>query len=57
MIIDPFMGSGTVADVAIKNKRKYLGFEILPQYCEISKKRIESTILGQKSSLFPEDII
>ena len=57
IVLDPFMGSGTVAGVAIKNKRKYLGFEILPHYCEISKKRIESTIGDQKSSLFPEDII
>ena len=56
VILDPFMGSGTVADVAIKNKRKYLGFEILPQYCDIAKARIESTILAQKESLFPEDI-
>ena len=57
VVLDPFMGSGTVADVAIKNKRKYLCFEILPEYCNIAIERINSTILDQKASLFPEDTV
>lgn len=58
IILDPFMGSGTVADVAIKNKRKYLCFELLPEYCKIAVERIENTILDQKNSLFaPSDTI
>ena len=57
VVLDPFMGSGTVADVAIKNKRKYLCFEILPEYCNIAIERINSTILEQKASLFPEDTV
>lgn len=57
VVLDPFMGSGTVADVAIKNKRKYLCFEILSEYCNIAIERINSTILDQKASLFPEDTV
>ena len=41
IILDPFMGSGTTAVVAMGNKRKYIGIDISPEYCEIAKKRIE----------------
>lgn len=57
IILDPFSGSGTVAHVAIKNNRKYLCFEILPEYCTIAKERINRTILEQKNSLFPEGTV
>jgi len=32
LVFDPFMGSGTVAYVAKKMGRNYLGFEINPEY-------------------------
>ncbi|MCU4733447.1 site-specific DNA-methyltransferase [Bacillus cereus] len=42
IVMDPFMGSGTVAKMAILNNRNYLGFEISEQYCnEIIKPRLE----------------
>lgn len=41
IILDPFMGSGTTAVVAIANKRKYVGIDISPEYCEMAEKRIE----------------
>ena len=40
LVLDCFSGSGTTAISAKKLGRKYLGFEISPQYFEISKKRI-----------------
>lgn len=41
IVLDPFMGSGTTAKMAILNNRNYIGFEISEEYCEIANKRIE----------------
>ena len=41
IILDPFMGSGTTAIVAMGLKRNYIGIELSPDYCEMSEKRIE----------------
>lgn len=40
IILDPFMGSGTTAIAALKNDRKYVGFEINQDYVALTKKRI-----------------
>ena len=32
IVLDPFMGSGTTAQVAIQHGRKYLGCELNPEY-------------------------
>lgn len=50
LILDPFMGSGTVASVSIELKRNFLGFEIEPKYCEIAKKRIKLKIQERTST-------
>lgn len=42
IILDPFMGSGTTAIAALKNNRKYVGFEISQDYIALTKKRITS---------------
>lgn len=42
IVLDPFLGSGTTAKVAILNCRHYIGFEISEQYFEIAKARVES---------------
>lgn len=40
IILDPFMGSGTTAKMAVKLNRKYIGFEISSEYCEIARNRL-----------------
>lgn len=40
IVLDPFMGSGTTAKMALLNNRKYIGFEISKEYCEIAEKRV-----------------
>lgn len=40
IILDPFMGSGTVAIVAQKNNRQYIGFELNNNYINIIEKRL-----------------
>jgi DNA modification methylase len=39
-VFDPFMGSGTTAEVAILNGRAYLGCELNPEYKELQDARI-----------------
>ena len=41
IIMDPFMGSGTTAVVAKKLNRKYLGYEIVPEYCTMAQERLK----------------
>lgn len=40
IVLDPFMGSGTVAVVAQKLGRNYIGFEINPDYVKMAEERI-----------------
>jgi DNA modification methylase len=40
IVLDPFMGSGTTALVAVKNFRNYIGCEINPDYVKIAEQRI-----------------
>lgn len=42
IVFDPFMGSGTTAQVALKHGRNYLGCELNPAYKELQDKRIAS---------------
>jgi site-specific DNA-methyltransferase (adenine-specific) len=43
LVLDPFMGSGTTAKMAIKNSRNFIGFEISKEYCEIAKSRLKES--------------
>jgi DNA modification methylase len=40
IVLDPFMGSGTTAQVAIQHGRKYLGCELNPEYGALQQERI-----------------
>ena len=41
IVLDPFMGSGTTAIVALGLQRQVIGFEIRADYCEIVANRID----------------
>lgn len=41
-ILDPFAGTATVGQVAVKHGRDFIGLEINPEYIELAKKRTES---------------
>ena len=41
LILDPFMGSGTTALAALNSNRKYVGYEINKEYCDLANKRIK----------------
>ena len=40
IVLDPFMGSGTTAAVAIEHGRQYLGCELNPEYGALQQERI-----------------
>lgn len=42
IVLDPFMGSGTTAAVAIQHGRQYIGCELNPTYQELQQQRIKS---------------
>jgi DNA modification methylase len=40
-VLDPFNGAGTTGLVALSNDRKYIGIELNPDYCEMTKARLQ----------------
>lgn len=59
IVLDPFMGSGTTAIVAMGLNRNFVGIELSPEYCQKAKDRIvrnkkQSELLKFKpATLFP----
>ena len=51
IVLEPFLGSGTVGAVAVELNRRFVGFEIDESYCEIAQKRISRKI-QEKESMF-----
>lgn len=44
LVLDPFSGSGTTGEVALRNGRNYIGLELNPEYAKISEKRLFDSI-------------
>jgi DNA modification methylase len=42
LVLDPFTGSGTVAVVALRNNRRFIGVELNPEYVDIANDRINT---------------
>lgn len=40
-VLDPFLGSGTTLAVALEYGRRGIGIELIPEYIELARKRIE----------------
>ena len=40
LVLDPFMGGGTTALSSLKLNRKYIGFEINPEYIKMTEERL-----------------
>ena len=50
IIYDPFMGTGSTAEAALRSGRRYIGSEISKRYCDIASKRLEPFLI--KMALF-----
>lgn len=48
IVLDPFMGSGTTAAVALQHGRQYLGCELNPEYGPLQQERIALSIERNK---------
>jgi DNA modification methylase len=48
VVLDPFCGSGTTCLAALRNDRRYLGYEINPDYVNLARQRIRDN-MGQLS--------
>lgn len=49
LVLDPFLGSGQVAVVAKQMGRRYLGFEIVPEYFQFALRRLEEGVYRIKA--------
>lgn len=52
LVFDPFTGSGTTLMACDQTKRRFVGIEIDPRYCDVIVKRWE-TSSGKKAKLLP----
>jgi DNA modification methylase len=48
LVLDPFSGSGTTLTVAKKLNRRYLGFELSPEYAARVRERLAAAEAGQE---------
>lgn len=46
IVFDPFSGSGTTAKASKELNRKWIGFEISPEYCKIAEKRLSQETMS-----------
>jgi len=52
IVLDPFMGAGTILVACKKFNRRYIGIDINPRYCEIAKMRLEEKLAKGIKTLF-----
>ena len=43
-VLDPFVGSGTSGIAAMQLNRNFIGIDIVPEYCELTKRQIEENL-------------
>lgn len=53
VVLDPFAGSGTTCLSALRSERKYIGYELNPEYVSLAKKRIAD--FQKQLNLFVEE--
>lgn len=46
VVLDPFAGSGTTCLAAAKSNRYYVGYDIVPEYCELAQRRLADSGLA-----------
>lgn len=51
LVLDPFMGSGSTAVACVETGRKFIGFEIRPDYCETTVSRVRQAVEAKESRL------
>lgn len=54
IVLDPFMGTGTVAVISKKTERNFLGFELNSDFIKLANKRLKTMLVN--NSIGDEDI-
>ncbi len=44
VVLDPFAGSGTTLVAAARNRRRWVGYDIVPEYCQLAEQRLANLI-------------
>jgi site-specific DNA-methyltransferase (adenine-specific) len=57
LVLDPFAGSGTTLAVAKKLGRRWLGFELSPEYASNACERVQRAVVGAPLEGAPEPIV
>ena len=52
VVLDPFAGSGTTLEVAVRAKRRAVGIELNPDYCRLIRARMDVLYQRQPGTLF-----
>lgn len=50
IVLDPFSGTGSTVDAAVRFGRKGIGFDLSKQYTEVAIKRLKDSVKGIKKS-------
>jgi DNA modification methylase len=53
LVLDPFVGSGTVPVVARRLGREYIGIDCVAEYCEMARRRLKATANGAAGFIRP----
>lgn len=48
LVLDPFSGSGTTAVSAARNRRRWIGIDANPDYCDLAAARMEIELRGDE---------
>ena len=58
-VLDPFLGSGTTGEVALRRGRRFLGIELNPDYASMAARRIdtESGLFSTVRAIRPADLV
>lgn len=54
IVLDPFIGSGTVGEVAMELHRKFVGIELKPDHVKLARKRLLKNGLLLQKTIFDE---
>jgi DNA modification methylase len=57
LVLDPFNGTGTTGEVALKNGQRYVGIELNPEYLKIAKDRLKDCGVYVKEVSTIEEIL
>ena len=57
LVLDPFAGSGTTLAVAKKLKRRFVGFELSPEYAARVEARLQAMAPGDPLDGAPEPLV